>query len=116
MPFTKTSNLDVLKTSESKFPNFTRVTKPKLIKVLKVERKRSNGKKIRFCKPLNVNQKKSVTEYTMTELLDIHQRFVHMEMVEDKQKRGKMSLHQVFKFIFDCNEKWMDSYLEASKV
>lgn len=118
MPFTKSSNFDVLKTSKSKSPNFARVTKPKLIKIRKVKRKKAssnNGKKVRFCKPLNVNQKKSVSEYSVTELMDIYQRFVHMEMVDDKQKRGEMSLHRVFKVLFDCNEKWMDSYLEARK-
>ncbi|KAG8175529.1 hypothetical protein JTE90_016729 [Oedothorax gibbosus] len=85
-------------------------TKPKLTKD---SAPTNEAKQVRFSDPLKTNQKKSVSEYNIAEMLDIYQRYVEMEIVDDKTKRRKMSLHQIFQVLFDCNEAWMENYLEA---
>ncbi|GFR04780.1 hypothetical protein TNCT_28971 [Trichonephila clavata] len=70
-------------------------------------------KQVRFMSPPYTNCEKSVTAYSVTELLDVFERFVNMEVMDRKKYRHKMSLHKIFHFLFNCYEDWIVSYLLA---
>ncbi|GFS75424.1 hypothetical protein NPIL_177181 [Nephila pilipes] len=73
----------------------------------------STKRKVRFLNPPYTNYEKSVTTYSIMELFDVFERFVHMETLDRKKHRHKTSLHKAFHFLFSCYEDWIMSYLLA---
>ncbi|GIY30349.1 hypothetical protein CDAR_126051 [Caerostris darwini] len=73
----------------------------------------SRKRKVRFANPPYTNYGKHLTNYSTTELVDVFERFVHIEMLDIKRGK-KMSLHKAFHTLFNLYEEWFVKFLHAT--
>ncbi|GBN24705.1 hypothetical protein AVEN_248703-1 [Araneus ventricosus] len=71
-------------------------------------------KHVRFPTPAHTNSQKSLSHYTLSELFDVYQRFVHLEMMDNKTVGKKISLNKAFNLLFGCYDEWFQNFLFVS--
>ncbi|KAF8788123.1 hypothetical protein HNY73_009657 [Argiope bruennichi] len=70
-------------------------------------------KHVRFPTPPYTNLQKRLSRYCLSELFDVYERFVHLELLDDDSTGKKLSLHQVFDLLFTYYEEWFSNFLHV---